>query len=107
MKWYQTLYYGDGKSRTYKKRVQQIKNQELLPDTWIIALAQTESDLLEYYPSWQLLMPWMQDADPKIVGIAFGEPEAIEIIQHILEDVWAAAGDLQVKKYFKQERFSG
>ena len=52
-------------------------------------------------------MPWMQDADPKIVGIALGEPEAIEIIQHILEDVWAAAGDLQVKKYFKQERFSG
>ncbi len=101
--WSDKLYVGDGVKVTYKAIIADINISRFsdIKNEYVIVLAQNRNNLLELIPIKELELAYYQEIELFAVGIAADKGEATELVRCIMEDVYNAQGNVDVRKYFE------
>ena len=104
MKWYRKLYVGEsltGKERKIKWR---IRHRAGTIDIYVIAFASNPANLLDLIPANELMQKGYPKKELKIIGLARGYGEALELVRRIVDETYQATGDVDVWNYLKEQR---
>jgi hypothetical protein len=104
MKWYRDLYVGD--SITDRKNIikWKIAHNAGLVNIYVITFAANGQDLLDIIPTWVLMQKHFPRDKVKIIGIARGYMEALEVVRRIVDETYQNTGSVDVWSYLKEER---
>lgn len=105
MKWYKNLYLGEMIAPKAHQIVNKIKKKKLTPDVYIIALASNPQNLLDIIPTWELMQSGYPTDRVRIIGLAQGKKEALELVTAIVDEVYQKTGDVKIQEYLKQMFF--
>ena len=86
MRWYDSLYVGEGLSGKADAIRQNIEDGECPRFVYVITTAMNRSDLLEIRHGRDLTKAFLQEKDPLIVGIALGSDEASRLAATIVTE---------------------
>lgn len=103
MKWYDELYIGRSILHKKKKVIWKIDHNAGQVFTYVITLPANPDNLLDIIPSWELMQKYYPKRDITIVGLAGGYPEALEVVQEIITEVYEHTGELQVPEYLLEK----
>lgn len=106
MTFYKDLYLSDDIRKESQKIIKKIKQNKKIPDIYVIALATVPGNLLDVIPAWELTQKGYPKDELEIIGMAKGKKMALEVTQSIVEEVYRATGDFQVRRYIT-ERWEG
>ncbi len=105
MKWYKKLYLGDNAKKAKYKVFGKICRNRFSYNTFLITLSDTPGNLLEIYSVNLLKQPYYREKEVKkniyVVGLAAGYNEAVNVMQQIIEEVYAATGAFDIRSYLK------
>lgn len=103
MKWYDKLYLGEGITPKEKQIIKRIKKNQLTPDVYVIAFASNPQNLLDVIPSWELMQKGYPKEQIRVIGLASGKKEALELVRQIIDEVYQATGKTNVTEYLKSK----
>ena len=106
MEWYSKLYIGDRAKPKAEKIIRKLKRNAGQIDIYLITLAANGQDMLDINHSAYLKLPAVRRNLPMIVGIAKGYDEAVDIVQEMLAETCAQAGNTNIPEYLKQKEGS-
>ena len=69
-------------------------------NVFCISFASNKDNLFDIMDANQLLFPYYKDKEIKIIGLAKGRGEAIEIVHDMIMEVYKERGDFDVRSYF-------
>ncbi len=102
MKWYRKLYLGERAKKAKYKIFGRIRKNRFTYDTFLISLS-AHNNLLDIFSANELKQPYYKDKrhleQLYIVGIAVGYDEALEVAKRIVEDVYQATGNFEIRKF--------
>ncbi|SER61981.1 hypothetical protein [Lachnobacterium bovis] len=101
MRWYNNLYISPSAKKKSKKIIWKIKHKAGLINVYVITLASNSSNLLDIIPSGDLLFLSYPRENVKVLGIAKGYTEALELSCKIVKEVYENTGKFDVHNYFK------
>lgn len=83
------------------KIIAKVKKGKVIPNLCLIILPLFEDGILEIYDYNQLLQPYYKSLDSKItvVGITKSKGDANEVVLHIVQQMYDAGVDFNVKEY--------
>jgi hypothetical protein len=100
VQWTSRLYVGDKMKKKKDKVVASINNKEATFGVYCIAFASHPSNLFDIMDANELLFPHYKKTDVRIVGLAKGREEAINLVQDMLMEVYNKTGEFDVRTYF-------
>ena len=103
MKWYKNLYLGEGVQDHATKIINRIKKNKPTIDVYVIALASNADNQLDLIPSWELLQKGYPKENLRIIGLAQGKQEALQVVTDLVDEAYQKTGNANVLEYFKQE----
>jgi len=98
--WTSRLYIGEKVKKKKDKVIASINNREATFGVYCIAFASHPSNLFDILEANELLFPHYLNSEVRIVGLAKGKQEAIELIQKMLLEVYHTTGNFDVRAYF-------
>ncbi|MDD6481354.1 MAG: hypothetical protein PUF65_03605 [Lachnospiraceae bacterium] len=104
MKWYHNLFVGDSIAGKEKKIKWKINHNAGTLSVYVIAFASNPENLLDIVPAWELRQKSYPKRDMKIIGLARGYDEALEVVRQIVDETYQSTGDVDVWSYLKEER---
>lgn len=104
--WYRKLYMGEVARKKRYTIVHNIKARKLLYDVYVILLPQTEHNQFELINANHLLAPWYQKGTIRIVGIAVGYAEAVELLEKMFHDAYQQTGEYNPRFMIEKEMLS-
>ena len=99
LKWYKKLYIGDNAKKKAPSVIKKVNQGKLQYDIYLITLASNEKNLLEIIQANQLIQKTLRKLCPRIVGMASGYGEALEVVEKIVEETYLKQGDTDVRRY--------
>ena len=103
MKWYKDLFLGETIAPDAKKIIKKIKNKKITPNVYVIAFASNTQNLMDIIPSSELLQKGYPKEQLRVIGLANGKKEAVELVRRIVDEVYQATGEVKVKEYLKSK----
>lgn len=100
MRWHKRLYVGEIAKQKKYKIIGKIRYHRLQINAYVIALPSNKNNLLDIFPSYELLQNYYRSRDMMIVGIACGYDEALEVVRNIIHDIYNNTGGFDVEEYF-------
>lgn len=104
MKWYRNLYVGDSIADKAKRIKWKINHNAGTVSVYVIAFASNHENLLDIIPAWELMQKHYRKRNIKIIGLAKGYGEALELVRRIIDETYQNTGDVDVWSYLKEER---
>jgi hypothetical protein len=98
--WNSRLYVGDKMKKKKDKVVASINKREATFGIYCITFASHPSNLFDIMDANELLFPHYKKMEIRIVGLAKGKEEAIELVKGMLLEVYKETGDFDVRSYF-------
>ena len=103
MEWYHKLYVGDSLVDKADEIKWKINHNAGTVMVYVIALASNRQNLLDIIPSWELMKKSYPKKELKIVGLARGYREALEVTRRIVDDTYRNSGDVNVRAFLKEK----
>lgn len=104
MKWYDNLYIGES-IRGKEKRIRwKLEHNKITLSIYVITLASNPNNLLDMIPSKDLLQKSYPKQHLKIIGLAKGYEEGIDLICQIIQETYEKTGNTDVYSYLKEKR---
>ena len=100
MKISKTVTFGEKASSKKTKILKALKKEKFIFDTFIITIPQSDSGIMEIYPSYILYQDIYKDICDSIIGIAKGKDEAYDMVSSFVMECFKATGGFDVKDYF-------
>ena len=104
MEWYRNLYTGKNIQDKKEKIIREIEAQVYRGTTYLITLAANPANELELLSVHELRFNYIRRNCPLIVGLARGRKEALELLEQIVQEVYAATGDVKIKEYIARKQ---
>lgn len=82
-----------------KRIKKQLSRKPLLSDVYLITPARNRRDLLEFYHSRMLALPYYQKEPPLIIGITRTYEEALTMIEQLVQECYLSRGDCSLREY--------
>jgi hypothetical protein len=99
--WNSRLYVGDKMKKKRKKVIASIDKREATFGVYCIAFASHPSNLFDIYEANELLLfPHYKKAEIKVIGLASGKQEAVELVHELLMEVYNKTGEFDVRTYY-------
>lgn len=96
------IIFGDEAEKDKKRILKALKKDKLLMGIYLITVPE-KNGLLEIYPSYVLTgMELYRTKELKLVGIADGYSEAVDMVASSVLDCYNTQGNFDLKKYFKE-----
>ena len=106
MRWYRELYLGPTASRHIHGIREKAVEGRIMAGVYYITPSSAGEGLLDIYHNGMLKQPLFSHLQcTDIVGVAYGKPEAAELVRVIIEDIYRKTGGLDVRNYFKDQDF--
>jgi len=99
MKYYHKLYTDDELCLKWKEVQIKLKHDELLLNTYLIALTQNEANHLEFFDAVYVQKKMMNSEDLFVIGMAEGYKGAVSVVQKILQEVLCKTGGTNIRGY--------
>lgn len=103
MKWYEKLYVGESIKGKEKKIKWKINHNAGLFSVYVISLASNPNNLLDIIHTTDLMQKGYPKKDIRIIGIAKGKEEAMELVKRIIQETYDYLGTTNVEKYLKSK----
>ena len=106
MKVVKRLYVGDSAKKDKRKILRGLEKRELQPFVYVIALPLGRHGVLDILPAFSLKYPFFftgRGEELKIVGIARGREEALQLTARIAMDTYEATGGFDVRGFLKAD----
>lgn len=103
MKWYKNLYLGEGIAPNARQIINRIKKNKPTFDVYVITLGLSVDKQLEIVPSFELLQKGYPAKELRVIGLAQGKKEALELVTSIVDEAYQKTGDVNVLEYLKSE----
>ncbi len=97
--WSRHIYYSEGAKADAIRIRRDIRRRELRPFTYLIVLPEG-GDRPELYHNMTLLSSFHDNRGYRILGIAEGREEALELFERMIADVYKKDPDLNYAEYF-------
>lgn len=100
MRWADNLYVSES---AYEKKGTIIKKANVnagLRHVYFVTLAGNAEDLFDIFDAAYLKQPSFYKQELDVVGIATSREDAVELVQQMIEDIYAETGAFQVREYF-------
>lgn len=104
MKWYENLYVSESIQGKSDKIKWKIKHGMRTLDIYVIAFASNPDNLLDIIPAKELRQKSYPTSRIKIIGLAKGYEEALELTTQIIDETYQAIGKVDVWEYLKESR---
>lgn len=98
--WTSRLYLGDKLKKKKDKVIASMNNREAVFGVYCISFASQPSNLFDIIEANELLFPHYVRSEVRIVGLAYGKSEAIDLVCDMLMEVYKKTGDFDVRTYF-------
>ncbi len=98
MTWYEHLYTGASISDVPKIK-RQIRHRRPVRELFLITLASNAQNLLDIVPAWNLCLKGYPREEMRVVGLARGYGEAVELVRQIVQEAYDHTGDTDVRSY--------
>lgn len=103
MKFLQELYLGDKVSPKVDQIVKKIKNDQAVPNLYLIVMASHPDNMLDLIPQKDVLQKGYPKEQLQIVGLAENKKEAFSLVQFIIEESLSMTGSANVRAYLKEK----
>jgi hypothetical protein len=107
MKWYHDLYVGESIAGKTNKIKWKIRHNAGMVSVYVIAFASNRDNLMDIIPSWELMQKAYPRKEIKVIGLAKGYAEALEVVRRIVDETYQNTGTVDVWSYLKEERRNG
>lgn len=104
MKWYRNLYVSESIGSRVNRIKWKINHNAGTVSVFVIAFASNPDNLLDIIPAWNLMQKGYPKRQLKIIGLAGGYDEALELVRTIIDETYQCRGDVNVWEYLKEER---
>ena len=104
MEWYRNLYVGDSIANKVNQIKWKINHNAGTISVYVIAFASNPDNLLDIIPAWEVMQKHYPKRGIKIIGLAKGYEEALELVRRIIDVTYQKTGDVDVWSYLKEER---
>lgn len=101
MKWYKKLYLGETAKKNKNRIIAKIKLRKFQPGVHVIALAKQDGNLLDMIPAYVLLQKHYPTKDLVIIGLAGDRPEALLLVQTIVDEMYQATHGFDVRGFLE------
>lgn len=98
--WLLKYYVGQGVKKPEKIR-KKIDSGKLAPGVYLVTLSDNPGNLLEIFSAVLLMQKPFAALCPRILGMAMGKEEALEMASQIIMEVYGCTGTFCIKEYFK------
>lgn len=98
--WNSRLYVGNKIKKKKDKVIASIENREATFGIYCIAFASHPNNLFDIYEANELLFPHYKRAEIRVVGLAHGKQEAVDLVHAMLMEVYHETGEFDVRTYF-------
>lgn len=100
LRWMRNYYIGKNVKNAEEIRTK-LNQGTVLPGIFLITFSKHPDHLLEIIPAVMLLQKWNERSCRKVVGVAKGKKEAMELVADIFREVYDNTGTVDIKKYLK------
>lgn len=98
--WTKKVYYGKKAQKKKRRWKKELKKGKLLPNVYVISFASSETDLFDIIPAWVLSKTDYPRENVKILGIAVGKSEALELVEKLVMKTYLETGGFCVREFF-------
>lgn len=103
MKFYKNLYLGVGLEKKKEKIIEKLETGKYPLTLYILTLAQTEENQLEFYSTLMLRQKLIADKDVFVVGLATGYEDALYMVEEITREVYEKTGGADIRGYLMEQ----
>lgn len=103
-KFYCDLYVSEELKWTREKTIAKLKRGELKFPVYLVTLSQGKQNHLEFFSSLLLKQHIYEDTPLFIVGIAREYFQAVELVEQIVEDVYAQTKDADIRGFVQRRQ---
>ena len=101
--WNSRLYVGDKMKKKKDKVIASLNNHEATFGVYCIAFASHPNNLFDIIEANELLFPHYSRSEIKVVGLASGKQEAVDLVHDLLMEVYNKTGEFDVRTYYTYE----
>ncbi len=84
-----------------KALIRNLKKGKSVPFLYVVYISDSKTDQLEIVESMQIGLPFFENKDLYIAGLAIGEDEALELIRQMVDTVYSETGGTDIKGFFR------
>ena len=95
------LYTGDAVSSEQYKIIEKVHKRKVIAGLYLIILSNHPDNMLELIPEKEALQTCYSSIELKVVGIADGKKEALNLLQRIIEESISETGSADVRGFLK------
>ncbi len=103
MKFLQELYLGEKIAPKVDQIVKKIKNDQTVPNLYLIVMASHPDNMLELIPQKDILQKGYPKEQLYVIGLAANKKEAIKLVQSIVEESFIKIGSADIRAYLKEK----
>lgn len=103
MKFLQELYLGELAAPKVEQIVKKIKNDQLVPNLYLIVMSTHPDNMLDLIPQKDVLQKGYPKEQLQVVGLADNKKEAFALVQLIVEEAFALTGSADIRTYLKEK----
>lgn len=100
---YRDLYIGDSLQSNKDKVIRKMKKGKVMVHLFCVTLPLGSHRILEIHPYFELLQPWYQKQNLRVIGIASSKEEAIILVEGIIGEIYQKTGNFDVAEYLKKK----
>jgi len=100
IEWRVPLYVSDSAREKKRKLMSDIRAHRLHPGAYVIVLAANGTDLLDLIPAFMLSKDGYRGHSIRVLGLAIGRKDAMELAARMIGDVYDKTGGFDVRGYF-------
>lgn len=104
LEWNQNLYISKRASRFSKRTIHRINQGKATPGVYVLTYPSNENNVMDIVSTVMLLQKTTRRRCPKILGLANGREDALELMQKILLETYEQTGNFHVKDYLESRR---
>ena len=98
--WTEGFFIGDKIRKKKNSVISSIKNGEVTFDVYCIIIASHKDNLFDIVDANELLFPFYQSMEVRIVGLAKGRREAYQLVERMILEIYRNTGNFDVRAYF-------
>ena len=102
--WYENLYVSEQASKKLKRTISRINRKKITPEIYVLTFPSNDKNVMDIVSTNILLQTAVRRRCPKIIGLAKGKEDALELMQTILMETYEHTGDFCVKEYLEDRR---
>ncbi len=106
MEWYRNLYASDSVAHKVNRIKWKINHNAGTVSVYVIAFSSNPKNLLDIIPAWELMQKSYPKKNMKIIGLAKGYQDALELVRLIIDETYQKTGTVDVRTYLKEGRGS-